>query len=131
MSNIALTNLVTAEMKTAEARRSLEIAVNNERERRIVAGTIIDGMLVTGRDVDQINLLALKDTARDLKAAGINGMIIPFRDGNNVDRLLTADQMIALANAGKTYVSTVYAASWALKAMTPIPNDLTEDVYWP
>jgi hypothetical protein len=29
------------------------------------------------------------------------------------------------------YVSAIYQASWALKAMDPFPVDYTDDAYWP
>jgi hypothetical protein len=32
----------------------------------------------------QINLLALKDTARDMAGAGVTDPVIPFRNGDNV-----------------------------------------------
>ena len=109
----------------------LSAAINLERDRRIAAGRVFDGIHVTGRDRDQLILLALKDTACDLKAAGITDAIIPFRDGQDVERMLTADEIINLADAGKAYVTAVYQASWALKAMDPIPQDIINDQYWP
>ena len=105
--------------------------INCERQRRIEVGKDFGGIWVTGSDRDQVNLLALKDTARDLQAAGIDAPIIPFRDGNNVEHMLTAGQIIDLANAGKAYVSAIYQASWTLKAMDPIPQDVKSDVRWP
>lgn len=109
----------------------LYVEVNRERKSRIEVGKDFDGIWVTGSDRDQINLLALKDTARDLQAAGIDAAIIPFRDGNNTEHMLTAGQIIDLANAGKAYVSAIYQASWALKAMDPIPQDVNADEWWP
>lgn len=111
--------------------RELSIAANRERQRRIEAGKMIDGVHVTGSDRDQVNLIALKDTARDLAAAGVSAAIIPFRDGANVEHMLTPAQMMAIADAGKVYVTAIYQASWALKAMTPIPQDVENDQYWP
>lgn len=111
--------------------RELQLEINHERDRRILAGKDFGGIWVTGSDRDQLNLLALKDTARDLQAAGVTASVIPFRDGNNVEHALTADQIIDIANAGKAYVSAIYQASWALKAMDPIPQDVTNDALWP
>jgi hypothetical protein len=107
------------------------VLVNRERQRRIEVGKDFGGVWVTGSDRDQVNLLALKDTAKDLQAAGIDAAVIPFRDGNNIEHILTAAEIIDLANAGKMYVSAIYQASWALKAMDPFPVDYTDDAYWP
>lgn len=110
--------------------------VDREREHRIVAGktfTIAGAgdIPVTGRPEDQVTLLALKDTARGLKAAGVTDAIIPYRDGANTDHLLTADQVISLTDQGKAYVTKLYQASWTLKAMDPIPADFADDSHWP
>lgn len=105
--------------------------INAERDRRIVAGSVINGIAVPGDQATQVNLLALKDTARDLKAADVTAPALPFRDAANVEHALTPDQMISLVDAGKLYVQQVYSASWALKAMEPIPADFANDSYWP
>jgi hypothetical protein len=39
--------------------------------------------------------------------------------------------MLALWQAASTYVSGLYAASWALKAMAPMPEDYADDQWWP
>ena len=68
--------------------------INAERDRRIDAGVTVSvtgygDIPVQGREEDRINTLALKDTARDLIAAGITDPIVPFRDADNVLHLLT------------------------------------------
>lgn len=113
-----------------------EADINAERERRILVGAKVNiagvGLVqLQGRPEDQINLLALKDTARDLKAAGVTAPIIPFRDGENIIRMFTADQMIEATDKGKMHVSAVYQAAWNLKAMDPVPADYASDTYWP
>jgi hypothetical protein len=113
-----------------------EDAINAERERRILTGTTVEiagigPVPLQGRPEDQINLLALKDTARDLKAAGVSAPVIPFRDGNNVIHMMTPDQMIEATDKGKLHVSAVYQAAWDLKAMEPIPADFADDKWWP
>ena len=110
--------------------------VDVERIRRVIAGTVItiDGVgdiPVTGKDSDQLALLALKDSARDLKAAGITDAVLPYRDADNVTHMLTADQMITLVDTGKSWVQTIFTKSWAIKAMDPIPSDYaTNESYW-
>jgi hypothetical protein len=110
--------------------------VNRERDRRVAAGKSIavpgyGDIPVDGSPTTQLNLLALKDTARDLKSAGVTDPVIPYRDAMNDQHLLTADQVIELVDAGKQYVQAIYSASWALKAMNPIPDDYAKDAYWP
>ena len=122
--------IITAEMKAAEKRASTEAAVNAERQRRILAGTVIDGVHVTGRDEDALNLTNLALVAQ-LRIAG-GDMTTPtvYRDGNNVDHELTPPQMLALWQQSAEYVSALYAASWAIKAMDPMPEDVTADALW-
>lgn len=110
--------------------------VNQERERRILTTTLLQAgdygpIPVSGDPTTQLNLLALKDTARDLKAAGVTGAVIPFRDAENVSHMLTADQVIALVDAGKERVQAIYSASWAIKSMDPLPTDVAADELWP
>lgn len=128
--------IITAEQRAAEAQAALASQIDAERERRIAAGvtvTLSDGILIPlqGRPEDQINMLALKDTARDLLAAGVSAPILPFRDAENVVHQLTPAQMIEATDKGKQHVSAVYQAAWALKEMEPIPTDFAEDVNWP
>lgn len=128
--------IITAEDKAARAKAAKHAAINTERDRRILDVSLLDAgdygpMPVSGDPTTQLNLLALKDTARDLKAAMVTAAVIPFRDAENVDHLLTADQMIALVDAGKERVQSIYSASWAIKAMDPLPEDVTADELWP
>lgn len=44
--------------------------------------------------------------------------------------MLTADQLIELVDAGKQRVQEIYSASWRIKAMDPIPEDVTDDALW-
>lgn len=110
--------------------------VDAERDRRLALGATVQvegygPVPVQGRQADQINLLALKDGARDLVAAGITDPSLEFRDGANVLHILTPAQMIDLANKGKAAAAEIYAAAWALKDNPPIPADYAADAYWP
>lgn len=120
----------------AGRRAEFPALVSAERDRRIEAVTDLaagdyGAIPVTGDDKTQLNLLALKDTARDLKAAGVTAAIIPFRDADNVEHQLTAAQIIALVDAGKQRVQAIYSASWAIKAMDPLTTDWLDDALWP
>lgn len=131
MATIDLSQLVTAEKKAAAARASAEAAVNAERQRRILAGKVIDGVHVTGRDEDARNLTNLALAAQLRIASGDTTTLTTYRDGNNVDHELTPPQMLALWQESAAYVSALYAASWAIKAMEPLPEDVTADELWP
>lgn len=106
----------------------LAIAVNRERARRIEAGKVIDGARVTGRDEDARNLTNLALAAQLRLAAG-DATATTFRDGDNVDHQLSPAQVLSLWQQSAAYVSSLYAASWALKA-GPIPADYAADQYW-
>lgn len=123
--------LITAEAKAASALALAEAAVNAERQRRIVAGVVIDGVRVTGRDEDARNLTNLALAAQVRVAGGDTATLTVYRDGDNIDHALTPPQMLALWQHSAAYVSSLYAASWAIKAMDPVPADVTADVLWP
>jgi len=122
--------MITAEHKAEAARQTLCDGINGERTRRIVAGKIIDGIRVTGRDEDARNLTNLALGAQLRLAAGDTETLTTFRDGDNVDHELTPPQIMSLWQQSSEYVSALYAASWALKALDPIPADFAEDSHW-
>lgn len=105
--------------------------INAERQRRILAGTVIDGVHVTGRDEDARNLTNLALAAQLRIAGGDTTTLTVYRDGQNIDHELTPPQMLALWQQSAAYVSALYAASWAIKAMEPLPADVTDDGLWP
>lgn len=111
-------------------------AVNAERERRIAAGTTVPvpgtaGIPVQGREQDVRNLLGLGMAALARMSQGDNVTLTPFRDATNAMHDLTPPQVFALWHLSAMYASAVYQASWAIKAMTPIPADFADDSYWP
>lgn len=106
-------------------------SVNTERDRRIVAGKTINGVAVTGRDEDARNLTNLALAAQLRIASGDTTTTTTFRDGENIDHDLTPPEMLALWQASAAYVSALYAASWVIKAMKPIPADFDADARWP
>ena len=109
--------------------------VNAERDRRLAAGTTVevDGlgmMALQGRDRDQTNMLGLKDAARDLRDAGVTDAVMVFRDADDVSHDLTPAQMIDMVSEGMAWFSATYQASWAIKALNPIPEDYRDDRWW-
>lgn len=129
-------NVKTADDLAAEEQERRASGVNAERDRRLAMGATVDvtgigPIPVQGRAADQINLMALGDTAKDLIAAGVTDPIIPFRDGDNVIHDLTPEQVAEMARKGKEAASAIYAASWALKDSGYIPDDYADDRHWP
>ncbi|THK38679.1 DUF4376 domain-containing protein [Ensifer sp. MPMI2T] len=104
--------------------------VNAERQRRIIAGAVIKGVHVTGRDEDIVNLTNLALAAQVRIAGGDTTTLTTYRDGGNVDHDLTPPQMLDLWMQASARVSAIYQTSWALKAMNPIPADFANDSYW-
>lgn len=110
--------------------------VNRERDRRVFAGTtvVLTGygpVPLQGRDQDQTNLLGLVTAASLRIAAGDSVTTTKFRDAANVDHDLTPSQIIEMWSKGSGWISAVYQASWAIKAMDPIPADFADDTRWP
>ncbi len=130
MATIDLSQLITADAKAAAARSAAHAAINAERQLRIETGTVIDGICVTGRDEDARNLTNLALAAQMRIAGGDTSTITVYRDGNNVDHELTPPQVLSLWQKSSAYVSDLYAASWAIKAMEPLPVDVTVDELW-
>ncbi|TDQ19826.1 hypothetical protein DEV91_12418 [Phyllobacterium brassicacearum] len=86
---------------------------------------------LTGRDEDARNLQALLSVAQIRIASGDTTTTTVFRDGTNVDHELTPHQIVNLFLQSSAFVSDVYAAAWALKALEPIPSDFSDDSHWP
>lgn len=121
----------TASEPPVPTRDDLHAAINAERQRRIEAGKVIEGVYVTGRDEDARNLTNLALAAQMRIAGGDTATITVYRDGNNVGHELTPPQVLSLWQQSSAYVSDLYAASWAVKAMEPLPVDVTADELWP
>lgn len=136
MSNIDWTKTITAADRAASIQTKRRAGVTAEAQRRVAVGATftIDGfgdVPISGALPNQINLMALAETARDLIAAGKTTITIPYRDENNTIHQMTPKQMLQLIDAGKAYVSAIYAASWALKDAELVPADYADDKHWP
>lgn len=115
--------------------------VNAERDRRIAIGHMftISGygdIPLQGRIQDQINLQARQSAALRAKAAGVADPVLILRDAENVNHMLTPDQMIDLVDQGISWIEATMMVSWAMKDGTVpfeggIPADFAADVYWP
>lgn len=121
------------EAEQAEARKPDPVTtdmINAERARRIAAGTVIGNVYVTGRDEDARNLMALALAAQMRLASGDDETVTIFRDGDNVDHELTPSQVLHLWQESAAFVSHLYAKSWEIKELDPLPDDITENELW-
>lgn len=115
--------------------------VNIERDRRIILGSTftVSGygpVSITGRERDQIVLISRLVAAQSLKAAGVTAPSLIIRGSDNINHLLTPDQMIELVQLGAAWIEDVMKVSWDMKDATGafpagIPADYTNDIYWP
>lgn len=128
--------IITAEMKTAKALANKRATINTERERRIALGVTVnvtgDGDIpVQGRDEDIRNIQGLGLGALARVSLGDTSTITTFRDANNVDHDLVPQQVLELWQKSAGAVEAILQASWTIKAMDPIPEDITDDALWP
>ena len=110
--------------------------IDAERDRRVVAGVVITvpgygDVALQGRDMDMRNLHGLATAAQLRMAVGAGAYVTTFRDRENVMHNLTQAQVLDLWSQGAAWVSLVFQSAWALKDGQSIPNDYTDDGYWP
>lgn len=128
--------IITAEDKAAQADATKRAAINAERERRIAAGATVTvtgagPIPVQGREVDVRNLQGLGLAALARVASGDTATITVFRDADNADHELTPPQVLELVQRAAAAAEAIIQASWAIKAMDPLPVDVTVDDLWP
>lgn len=126
----------TAEQREAVALAAKHAAVNAERERRIAAGAMVavtgaGDIPVQGREADVRNLQGLGLMALARVSAGDTATVTVFRDADNVDHDLTPPQVLELVQQASAAAEAIIQASWAIKAMDPMPADVTDDGLWP
>lgn len=117
-------------------RRLAEDAIGAERDRRIAAGHRI--ALSTGKSFtvqtrderDFRNIQGLSSVGVVRQAKG-DAATITFRDADNEDHSMTPAEVIEMGLRVAAAVDAIYKASWALKDMTRIPADFSDDKHWP
>lgn len=119
--------------QSAAAKRA---AINTERESRIAAGAAVTvsgagSIPVQGREADVRNLQGLGLMALARVSAGDTATMTTFRDANNIDHELTPPQVLELVRQASAAAEAIIQASWAIKAMDPLPADVTDDGLWP
>lgn len=108
--------------------------VDAERDRRrylqISVTTSPTGTFPIDMDaISQLNIQGVA-TAGLYLANAAPSQVTVFRDANNVNHNLLPSELIAMGLGVQTYIGNLYAKSWALKAMSPIPADYAADSYW-
>lgn len=133
-------NIITAGQKQAEERAGLTAAVDAERDRRIVAGLLFNGVLYQTRDQDRENIAGAGALAI---ATIMNGAQVgDYRwHGGDTDftwiaadnslHVMDAPALLAFGNAVVNRKAALIHAARALKDMDPIPADFANDSYWP
>lgn len=119
-----------------EPRPLTALDVDIEHDRRAALGktftvTGYGDIPLEGSLRTQTVLLALKDTARDMQAAGVTDPVLFFTDRDNGDHNLTPTQVIDLVDQGKAFMQALHEAKRTLKAMSAIPADYAEEAHWP
>jgi len=109
--------------------------VNAERTRRLglplpVTVTGIGTFAVDMTDQSRANITGLTVLAQLRLAQGDTGIMTSFRDADNVDHDITPAQAIEMGVQAAEHVDVLYKASWAIKALTPVPLDFADDAYW-
>ncbi len=113
------------------SQEELRARINELRQEKLIAGKTFGGIYVTGSDKDITNLTNLALGAQVRLGMGDTSTITTFRDGNNVDHALTPMAMLNLWVEASAHVTALYEASWALKDMEVIPQDVDNLAYWP
>ena len=103
--------------------------VNIERERRILKGCYVGEIYVTGDDTNKSNITNLGGVAK-VKLDIQDTSTIKFRDGNNMNHVLTPQQVLNLWLSSIRFVSDMYEISWKLKEYSPVPQDFKDNSYW-
>lgn len=125
----------------ADAPRPTGAEINTERDRRIAIGktftvTGYGEVALQGRIQDQVNLQARLIAAQAAKVLGVTGSLLVIRDANNVNHMLTPDQVIELVGDGSAWIEATMQVSWNMKDgvgsfVDGAPYDFGNDGYWP
>ena len=107
--------------------------VDAERERRRympLAVTVSSATFEINMDAtSQNNIQGLSTVGLYLSSAAPT-QTVPFRDlANTMHDLLPAD-MVSMGIQVATHIQALYVASWAIKAIDPIPADYADDSRW-
>lgn len=135
MSNINLALLVTAENKAAQSRASMLAGIVEERTRRLALGFDYDFQDARGLHrigtaaADQLGWSEVTTLSNALIALGdIATAITAVTDTGPVE--ITALEWQSILVAAGQFRQPIWAASFVLQAIDPIPADFAADEYW-
>ncbi len=133
-------NIITAEQKQAEERAGMTAAVNAERDRRIVAGLVFNGVLYQTRDQDRENIAGAGALAIAAIMNGAQAGDYRWHGGDadftwiaadNSLHLMDAPTLLAFGTAVANHKAALIHAARIIKDMNPIPVDFIDNSYWP
>jgi len=107
--------------------------VDDERERRIalpLSVTVSIGTFQINMDANaQRNIQGLSSVGQYFVAIG-DTQLTQFRDFANEIQYLPPADLIAMGLQVAARIQAVYAKSWLIREMDPIPYDFDQDSYW-
>lgn len=132
-----VTRTITYREPSLDAQKAQLVAqVNLERDRRSYPGFVATGLgwnVDLRNSTDRSNIEGKVMLALAIKASG-NGETIAFMGADNQVHALTPDQMILVGRAVDAWISSVYAASWQIKAAISAAEDpaiIDQESFWP
>ncbi|MGR3498188.1 MAG: DUF4376 domain-containing protein [Limimaricola soesokkakensis] len=139
MTAFTLTIKTAADLHAGEqARRAA--SVTTERDRRIDAGFIFDGIRYQTRPADRENVAGAASAALEAIVAGAQPGDLRWHGGardfawiaeDNTLVPMDAPTLRAFARAMMAHKQALIFAARDLKDRTEIPADITSDAYWP
>jgi hypothetical protein len=116
-------------------KKANDALIEKERDRRVLAGATFT--LQSGKQLrlrgDALTRQNLGDLAGAATVASVK--LVPFsvsyRDADNILWVLNDDEIADLFLQATSYVSSIFNASFALKALNDLPTDYTSDARWP
>lgn len=136
MATIDLSKLITAEMKAAERRAEAVSTIIAERDRRLALGFDYDFGDTRGvhriatTDQDMRGWDEVTKVANALLALGENNSTIGIVTETGPAEVSAIEWQHVLVAAG-VFRQPIWAASFVLQAMDPLPADVTDDGFWP
>lgn len=121
---IDFSQMVTAEQKRAQAVQDAfdqkMAQINAERQAQLQAGMpyeFPDGSqdIIQTREQDQINLIVIRDNAKDALVEGVTEPVLEFRAQSDTSYWLTPEQALAMTEAVRAHGYQIYRDSWDRK----------------
>jgi hypothetical protein len=110
------------------------LSVDAERDRRrnlpiSITTSPTGAFQINMDDISQQNIAGLATAGIVLNSAA-PAQTTAFRDIANVTHNLLPSELVSMGLQVMAHIGALYAKSWALKAMSPIPVDYAADHYW-